>query len=726
MEVGEFVSKWMAAQSVSFGVALISGAQQLLHFLAQVDRQPCLYEALQSLEQSNGMRNAGFHCFPNLAGMTPHCPYNHLLTVLGSGMSIGSIRSDDAIETTKAFWEERFPHESYTLDLDQFHYDDQWTPPTEVLKRRRIKYDLEKAVTRQRTFLYQVSKPHMMVESFLSAAEQRYKAFLHLFKMTDCKVFLVPTYDIDLLWHTHQLNPKVYLVDLTRILGRVLEHDDTDTDRSSDQKLDEGFCQTAERWLQSYGSVYEKAGAMYRGEPPAPVYSSFQVPATGIPPNFTPIAPREIMQVYLTILRADGLPKKQGGIQVCLQLQKKCSAFKLKTPLIPSMSEPVWMHTWKFQAEKSTEGFLLELLRRHSRSVVQMFKGSDVLGYTSLSWESLLSTPTLSYSGWLSLTSPVSSVTKGPSLYVSVSLTPPQPAPQLFRLINSIPTDDKGYMGMGSLFHRSGCWLTRIVLDHANRQLFIIRARYSDGFTRTPEAQKCIYIHQGGWEYQSSRSIRGTAPATVVASLIVRASTVDTKWNLRPHLELNVNLNYQIGLVCGRKLDYEVKGASEDEEGGFVTLIRYNLVNSSMGKATALFNWRTGAMEVSPEESVVLVLLLSSIISKSVMDMKGVKVTFNQRRKPPSRSIGTTDEWGSVVLETKDESDRSMSLFYCWWAVHPIVWSSTFYTPSNTVFGASGCGAAGSCGAGACGGSACGGARCGGAAGGGCGGGCGG
>ncbi|MCO5578923.1 hypothetical protein L7F22_032773 [Adiantum nelumboides] len=770
MEGELFASNWRAAQSVSFGIPLVPAAQQLLFFLAQVDRYRCLYggpavsRAIQRYEE----------CWlPLLAEFSEHeatlplqppldCAWiwhvhrlNPITYARDCNLLFGRLLDvppnspnvTDATETTKALWQERFPYESYALDLAEFHHDEHWAPPPDMHKMRRIKYDLENAVIRQRSFFYQVSKPHMKEECFLRAAEQRYKAFLHLFKTTDCKFFFVPTYDIDLMWHTHQLNPKAYSEDLTRILGRVLEHDDTDTDRSSGQKLDEGFRQTSEKWLHNYGGVYEQAGAMYRGEPPAPVDSSSLVPSLGTPSNFVPIASREIMQVYLTILRADGLPKKQGSLQVRLQVLKKCSAFQLMTPSVPLMSKPVWMHTWKFQAEKSTEGFTLELLRRHSRSVVQKFKGSDVLGHTFLSWQSLLSTPTLSYSGWLSLTPTVPSVTKAPSLYVSVSLTPPQPAPQLLRIINSIPTDDKGHMGMGSFFDRRGCWLTRTVLDHANRQVFIIRTRYSDGHTRTPEAEKCIYIHQGGWEYRSSTSKKGTAPATVVATasqvvtgqdskkslslqrcwgfcenssqLIVRAST-DPKWNLRPHLELHGNLKFQVGLVCGRKLDYEVKGASEDEEGGFVTLIRYNLVDSSMGKATALFNWRTGAMEVSPEESVVLVLLLSSIISKSVMDMEGVKVRFNQGREPPSRSTETSDEWGSVVLQT---IELTSSILSSWWEMSPMLWSSLFYSPGNPMFGASGCGAAGSCGAGACGGSACGGAGCGGAGGGGCGGG---
>ena len=54
----------------------------------------------------------------------------------------------------------------------------------------------------------------------------------------------------------------------------------------------------------------------------------------------------------------------------------------------------------------------------------------------------------------------------------------------------------------------------------------------------------------------------------------------------------------QISLECGRKLEYEVKGASEKDERGFVTLIRYDAIDAPFGRATALFNWRTGAMEV--------------------------------------------------------------------------------------------------------------------------------
>eukprot|EP00250_Pteridium_aquilinum_P002952 c13217_g2_i1 orf=1-180(-) len=57
-----------------------------------------------------------------------------------------------------------------------------------------------------------------------------------------------------------------------------------------------------------------------------------------------------------------------------------------------------------------------------------------------------------------------------------------------------------------------------------------------------------------------------------------------------------LRLEDQVSLVCGQRLDYEVTGMSEQEE--VVTLICYSLIDAPLGKATTLFNWRTGAMEV--------------------------------------------------------------------------------------------------------------------------------
>jgi hypothetical protein len=144
-------------------------------------------------------------------------------------------------------------------------------------------------------------------DSFLRAAEQRYKGFLHLFRLTNSKFFLVPTYDIDLIWHAHQLDPRAYANDITQILGRVLEHDDSDSDRTPGHKLEQGFAQTCKLWFETYGSVYERAGAMYRGEPPvaiptltSPQLTLPQVAETSV--EDISIARREVMQVCIFVV----------------------------------------------------------------------------------------------------------------------------------------------------------------------------------------------------------------------------------------------------------------------------------------------------------------------------------------------------------------------------------------------------------------------------------------
>lgn len=111
----------------------------------------------------------------------------------------------------------------------------------------------------------------------MGTALQRYKGFLYLIKKSQEKPaengqrpFFVPTYDIDLLWHTHQLSPSSYASDMKLFLGRLLEHDDSVNDRTPGQKLSNGFADTCETWFRTFGRVYEQAGGMYRGPAPIP------------------------------------------------------------------------------------------------------------------------------------------------------------------------------------------------------------------------------------------------------------------------------------------------------------------------------------------------------------------------------------------------------------------------------------------------------------------------
>ena len=85
------------------------------------------------------------------------------------------------------------------------------------------------AVQRQETF---VDKMHAQlwirspaVEGTLQRAIDRYVKFLKLFKLYP-KTTLVPTLDIDLVWHTHQCSPALYCSAVSDRAGRFINHDD--------------------------------------------------------------------------------------------------------------------------------------------------------------------------------------------------------------------------------------------------------------------------------------------------------------------------------------------------------------------------------------------------------------------------------------------------------------------------------------------------------------------
>jgi hypothetical protein len=51
----------------------------------------------------------------------------------------------------------------------------------------------------------QVSQPYMWEDSFLQVAKERYKCFLHMLSRLKGSSLCVPTFDIDLMWHAHQV-----------------------------------------------------------------------------------------------------------------------------------------------------------------------------------------------------------------------------------------------------------------------------------------------------------------------------------------------------------------------------------------------------------------------------------------------------------------------------------------------------------------------------------------
>ncbi|KAG8090519.1 hypothetical protein GUJ93_ZPchr0011g28432 [Zizania palustris] len=299
---GEQEARWVAAQGVGVGVDLVPAALRQLEFLAAVDRRRWLYEG--------PLLDRAIHRYktcwlPLLAKHTQaavvdgplvvpldcewiwHChrlnPVQYIKDckrlygrILDNSNVESSIRTDCKHQAEK-FWTEQYPNEPFELE---------YTSPSDnsiyanTGATKHISYDLVSAVKRQSSFFYQVDTPTVHDLRFLEEALARYKGFLYLIKTNQenkIKLFRVPTYDVDVMWHTHQLHPVTYCHDMLKLLGRVLEHDDTDDDRSEGKKLDVGFSGTTEQFENAFGVRYRKAGAMYRGNLPSPVTSIPQI-----------------------------------------------------------------------------------------------------------------------------------------------------------------------------------------------------------------------------------------------------------------------------------------------------------------------------------------------------------------------------------------------------------------------------------------------------------------
>ncbi|KAJ7909271.1 hypothetical protein B0H13DRAFT_1714935 [Mycena leptocephala] len=85
----------------------------------------------------------------------------------------------------------------------------------------------------------------------LEYAIARYHSFLNLMCFHP-KSFLVPTLDIDLAWHTHQLLTTLYHSDTARYMYRYIDHND----KVEESLLTNSFDETRQKWRKEYGVDY--------------------------------------------------------------------------------------------------------------------------------------------------------------------------------------------------------------------------------------------------------------------------------------------------------------------------------------------------------------------------------------------------------------------------------------------------------------------------------------
>lgn len=222
-----------------------------------------------------------------------------------------------SVTHTRALWSQRFPQEPFDLDLPCTASGD--AAPCAGSGRtagalipegiggafqdgresalQAIQEELLQGVLRQASFCFQVARPHFWGSDFLATSAQRYRGFLFLMQRQQLEhkamhskahqggrqgcctsssrrtqgIFCVPTYDIDLMWHAHQLFPSAYALDCARLFGGLKDHDDSDQDRTQGSKLSDGQHDTEIAWEKLFGQGYSRAGCMYRGVPPDPL-----------------------------------------------------------------------------------------------------------------------------------------------------------------------------------------------------------------------------------------------------------------------------------------------------------------------------------------------------------------------------------------------------------------------------------------------------------------------
>ena len=165
------------------------------------------------------------------------------------------------LQNARYLWQNAYPTEWFEVDLN---YPTPFTMPYGL----KIRYDIEKASYNQSKFYYQVSLPHFSDSKFLESAVERYEHHLHL-KSQNPQVPMVPCTDMDLIWHAHLHHPLNYKEVTSEIFGSVVYPGIYDSSLSLGLTLDDSETGTS-AVSSAAGFKYDKAGTVYRGEPPQP------------------------------------------------------------------------------------------------------------------------------------------------------------------------------------------------------------------------------------------------------------------------------------------------------------------------------------------------------------------------------------------------------------------------------------------------------------------------
>ncbi|KAK3031290.1 hypothetical protein RJ639_035590 [Escallonia herrerae] len=635
--------EWLEAQKTVISENLVATAKKQLEFLAAVDRNRDLYDGPALEKAIHRYKNCWlpllatdavcksqegplvvpldcewiWHCHRmNPVRYMTNC--NELYGRILDSQSIVSSTEGICPKRTRKVWETMYPNESYELDLSS-HLEN-------ATKNNSVAtdYDLVSAVKRQSPFYYQVSRSFMYDDLYLEAAVARYKGFLHLIRRNmekKAKHFCVPTYDIDLIWHSHQLLPVSYCEDLMAILGKVLEHDDTDSDRTKGEKLDVGFLETTKQWEETFGSRYWRAGALYRGRAPSPVAMNPCPLGTLTKKEALPVEHQNMIQlpktmlveVLLEIVDIRNLPAGQKGkLLVSVNKQQPDLLFNSRRRLT-ILPEAGKKQVAGFQCEPN-EDLLFELMSNLPFDLSNE-RSPEVVGTTSISLQDLFNPVyKLSVEKWFELVPASGIKDSNPiSLRIALSVTPPVPAPYALVL----------HVGRGNPFSRSSSlfvlpkrvqqaknWSS--ITDRYGNEVISIQMRHAkkqDGSNKGSSKKEVI-------------GMTGSGETCVLADFIrERWFLMGSQWfsqlqrkDSEEHHIFELVGGKKMTIYRGRKLQYEINSFErKGYEGDFMTIVEFSDENPS-GKAVALLNLRSGFIKVEEQRLVLPAITVAFIL----------------------------------------------------------------------------------------------------------------
>ncbi|CAD6256017.1 unnamed protein product [Miscanthus lutarioriparius] len=440
---GEQAARWAAAQEgVPVGADLVAAALRQLQFLAAVDRRRWLYEG-PLLDRA--IRRYKACWLPLLDKHTKaavvdgplvvpldcewiwHChrlnPVQYIRDckkVYGRILNNNNVESSTQTKSTlqsEKIWKELYPEEPFELVFTRTSDVAMDVNPGAA---EDITYDLVSAVKRQSSFYY-------------------------------------------------QLHPVTYRDDMVKLLGKVLEHDDTDADRSEGKKLDVGFTETTEQFESTFGLRYWKAGCMYRGNMPSPVTSTPQIFSTEVGTGSDICKTQKDLnalditsvELYLQIVDIKNLPSAVRKENVYVRFTKNQSDMFISDGGRLDISTVTGKNTGVcLQCEPTGELILVVM-------VDQVSKKPEPIGKVSFPLQDLIGPDSkLSFEKWFELKTHGGHATSPPvSLHVAASATVPSSFQKVFSMVTMEPFSLKSCLLPHSIKDQNMSTWTRFVYD---------------------------------------------------------------------------------------------------------------------------------------------------------------------------------------------------------------------------------------------------------------------